>query len=536
MPRKKTSVFILVLIFAFSALALYFSGLFPAKKQPAVLYLPLDNRPVNYDYVVSLSEMAGIRLVTPPPGLLNTGEQETDAAPLWDWVEENAGQVSAMVLSLDSLFYGGLVPSRTHHLNGDELDARTARLDRLVASSNVPVFAFSTMMRSTASAASAGQPDYFALYGDKIKRLSYLTDRADQGLVSPAEDDERLSLGTEIPAEVLRDYLERRALNHHLLFIILDRVERGHIDYFAIGRDDTAPFSFTRLELRRLQAPIARANEHTHRVDTYPGTDETGALLFARAVHTINGYTPRVHVSYAAPGGAQITPRYEDIPLEESITARLRSLGAEAAETSAEADLVLLVNVPAEEVGEASLQELGQPPTPLHRALAGQIQSLQQSGKPVALADVAYANGADDALLSLLAERKLLPGLAAYSGWNTAGNSLGITLAHGSLYSFYSQLKGFNRERHTNILLTRLIEDWGFQVRVRPQIFTRHNIEHGGVTVPDEKQSVIRDDLETELTAFMASHLSESFPGAHLESVQLPWNRLFELSFYINLQ
>lgn len=503
---------------------------------PVVLYVPLDNRPVNHDYVASLARMAGAELLIPPPALLNGGGQETDTAALWDWVNANATGADALVLSLDTLFYGGLVPSRTHHLTVEELDKRLTAFRNLTKFGGPPVYAFSIIMRSAASSASAGQPSYFAEYGNQLQRLSELADRADRGLATAEELAHRVRLEAQIPGALLDDYLGRRAANHEMALKVLDLVESGAVHYLAIGRDDTAPFSHTKIELRLLEGRITQLSGTAPRVDTYPGADEIGALLFARAIHDLNEFRPRVHIVYAAPGAERHIPRYEDISLQENVGLHIHSLGGTIADDPREADLVLLVNNPEGRTGEAARQFDGNRLRSGHREFAEAAAYWAESAPAVALADVVYANGADDALLEVFAAQGLLPRLAAYAGWNTAGNSIGTALAQGTLFSFYEGRDEFNREAYLECLLTRLVEDWGYQARVRPEIIVRYaEIEHGGTPIPEVLLPVVLRELEAELNAFTAVHLNPRYPdrSVRVTNVRLPWNRLFDIRFTV---
>ncbi|HEY66555.1 MAG TPA: DUF4127 family protein, partial [Caldilineae bacterium] len=55
---------------------------------------------------------------------------------------------------------------------------------------------------------------YWATYGARMFRLSYLTDKANIGDASPEEIAERDRLAAELPEEIVRDYLDGRARNH----------------------------------------------------------------------------------------------------------------------------------------------------------------------------------------------------------------------------------------------------------------------------------------------------------------------------------
>ncbi len=520
MPRK--TAFLLTLFLACALLAL---TPHPKPQPPAILYVPLDNRPVNYDFVHSLNRLTPFRLLTPPQELLNSGEAETDPGPLWDWLRANASSSSVMVLSLDALLYGGLVPSRNHHLPPETLASRLKAVQELSAY-NVPILAFATVLRSQVSAASFGHPEYFAQYGSLLNLLSIQEDKADRGLLSPAEQRSLAALRQSIPAAVLADHLRRRALNHRLLAASLRLAKEGAFSFIVLAKDDTAPFSHSSLELRRLAPLMAGLGD---RAVAFPGADEIGMMLYARAVNLLNNRTPRIHAIYAAPRASRLVPHYEDISLEESLRYRLLALGAVESGPD-EADLLLFVNTPEEGFAEAAAQDPSGHPAQRHHRLAAAIAAAVTAGRPAALADVAYSNGADAALLSLLAEEKLLSSLASFAGWNTAGNSLGTALAHGLLYSCYRARPGFDRQAHHQALQLRLLEDWGYQSRVRPRVAALLGLPHGGAPIPPEKKDFAISAIKAGLAEFSGEYFPANFQSwAGIETVGLPWGRLFDL-------
>ena len=59
------------------------------------------------------------------------------------------------------------------------------------------------------------------------------------------------------------------------------------------------------------------------------------------------------------------------------------------------------------------------------------IESFVNAGYHVAVGDIAFANGADNALMKQLQDRDLLDKLYGYAGWNTATNSTGFALGMG---------------------------------------------------------------------------------------------------------
>lgn len=89
----------------------------------------------------------------------------------------------------------------------------------------------------------------------------------------------------------------------------------------------------------------------------------------------------------------------------------------------------------------------------------------QRAGTPVAIADIAYPNGADPLVIEMLLESDcpVRPAeLAAYGAWNTAGNTLGTTVAQAIL----SMFAGDDPERiaaQQRFLTHRFLEDWGIK-------------------------------------------------------------------------
>lgn len=507
------------------AIALILIGAFTCRtltKPATILYIPLDNRPVNYDYVQILADMTPHRLLLPPRELLNTGERETEPDKIWAWAFEHARFADALVLSLDTLLYGGLVPSRTHQIPPAVLRERLAKLRTL---SRKPIFAFGTIMRSAVTADSFGQPDYFPRYGHKLNRLSILAGRIAQNAATPPEQEDYNRLLNQIPQVVLQDYLNRRAINTQLLRQALTLTAGGVIDYLVIGRDDTSPYSFSKNEFFQLRQTILQLNRQNHRADSYPGADEIGALLFARAVHTLDRRTLSIHVAYNSPAAPARTPRYEDIPLSESIPLKLHTLNAQPAGLPA-ADLVLLVHTREDQGAEAFAQ--ADTPTPAAEATAAQLESLLAAAKPTALADIAFINGADGYLMRTLAENNRLTPLAAYAGWNTAGNSIGTALAQGSLFAAYPQKK--YRTAQARALYSRILEDWAYQTVIRPNLQAKFGIPNAAALIPREQTPEISQTAKRELNNILKKY---SLENIMVKAVTFPWSRLFDIHFEI---
>ena len=86
--------------------------------------------------------------------------------------------------------------------------------------------------------------------------------------------------------------------------------------------------------------------------------------------------------------------------------------------------------------------------------------------KPYAVADVRYANGADNAFVEELLP-KIDTQMCGYAGWNTSANTLGSLLA-GVKVKF--KAKKYNDEAFKKLQMIRFLDDWAYQANVRGQI------------------------------------------------------------------
>ncbi|MEH6858905.1 DUF4127 family protein, partial [Priestia megaterium] len=85
-----------------------------------IMYLPLDERPCNYKFPVKLAELTDLELIVPNRSLLGNKKKPADVSGLQEWLLENCQDASYLIVSIDMLVYGGIVPSRIHNLTKEE--------------------------------------------------------------------------------------------------------------------------------------------------------------------------------------------------------------------------------------------------------------------------------------------------------------------------------------------------------------------------------------------------------------------------------
>lgn len=249
-----------------------------------IAVLPMDDRPVNYDYPRYLSRAAGLEILLPPREWLGNPWRASRHADLVNWLVQTAPRADALIVAVNTLAYGGLIPSRTSSESTEAVIARLEVLRRLrAARPEQPVLASSVVLRISRACSSEEEKPYWATYGSRMFRLSYLEHKAELGDASPDEGAERDALRAQIPDEVYRDYRQGRARNHAVNCAMLDWLAEGVLDYLLLPQDDTADYGWNIAEARALQALIRR-RRLSDRAITYPGADEIGCLLLASCV------------------------------------------------------------------------------------------------------------------------------------------------------------------------------------------------------------------------------------------------------------
>jgi len=493
-----------------------------------ILLLPLDERPVNVRYPQMLAESAGLAVRVPPPDLLSAHHRPGQTEALVAWLERAAPAASAVIVSLEMLGYGGLIASRTTH---EPLAAVLGRLEVLrrlkVAFPAVSVIGYNVITRVSDADSAIEEPAYWARHGADLYRYSQALDRRTQG--QPVSD-EVAALEARIPAAVRSDFLWRRARNHGLNLAALQLLTEGVLDRLVLSSDDTGVYGLPSREKRWL-AEWADRLDLDDRLLMYPGADEVGSVLVARTVLAARGLSPTLQVVYAPSTGAEHVAPYEDGPVRQTVDRQIVATGLTA--VAADGQIWLGVAAPVATRGERDLSLLEPPEPARERALhelCVEAAVMRQGGRAVAIADVAYPNGADPALMTVLQQTLPLDRLAAYGAWNTAGNTLGTVLAQAALYGLAATPA--QRAARERFLVHRFLEDWGYQTVVRRD--TRHwlQTEHG-LEEPTPATLQLTCDRIARGLADCLMQLGPLGTRWRLapDSVRLPWGRLFEVDF-----
>lgn len=512
------------IFFLLIAMIIFTSTAFAQGKK--ILYVPIDNRPCNLFQVIQVADKLGYELLTPPDEIIGGYKFRGDPDKMWAWLNENAPQADIAVLSTDSLIYGSLVASRIHTLDAETILEHARRFKTFHEDfQHLPIYAFGTIMRTPRSgSASSAEPEYYKTYGAKIFQYTALLDKQEMGQLSSSDKRALKKLETEIPKEYLDDWFIRRAKNSDANEIFIDYTRAGVFDYFLLGCDDSAMFSQTHRESRRLTELSSDMGKTVIQVTS--GADELGMLMISRAINRDLDYRPFVSVEYNAGKGAETFPSYCNELIGISIDAAIIAVGGLRIPAHERADLVLAVNT--RENGKTFEASSKKNKLRLRGDLKTFIEPVKKfltEDYPVAIADISFSNGADNALMNQLKRDDLQYKIRAYGGWNTATNSSGFLIGAGVLTKF------MNDKDVAELLTTRYLDEWAYQANVRNEIVgASYGIAgEGDPSSLKDKLPPLEKLLNERMTAFATENLI--IPRRwRLEDLQfrLPWQRTFE--------
>lgn len=491
------------------------------------LLIPLDERPCNrvFPQMITYSNTE-VELLVPPINVLGDKKQPAQVSKIKDFLYENIRDVDNLIISLDMILYGGLIPSRIHYLKKEELLERLNIIKKLKAvNPKCKVYAFQCIMRAPDYDSSEEEPDYYDEYGSALFRRKYLIDLKNrQGLV---EAQQRELDSIVIPDNIVNDYELRRDINTLMNIEVLNFLEKEIIDFLVIPQDDSSPFGYTAIAQKKVIDEIKKRSLDM-KVMVYPGADEVAMSLLTRAYHDYLNIEPKVYAFYASVLGPTIIPKYEDRPMLESLKYHVRVCKSKLVKDIDKADIVLAINCPGKIMQESFVSENEKDVSyTSYRCLldfSNQIRDYIDQGYKVALCDSAFSNGGDLQLIRYLDELDVLDKLISYAGWNTNCNSLGTTLSQAVM--------GYN----INHLCYRIIEDVFYQTIVRKDVVD-NELPKLGLSYYEFKdrqcdvENIIKDKLQNYYNSLKISHKHL----VNINTISMPWHRMFEIAMEIEV-
>lgn len=500
-----------------------------------VLYVPVDERPCNTHIVERIANSTpDIQLLIPPKKYLGYKKTPSDSEGIWQWINNHVANVDAIILSVDMLIYGGLLPSRLHYLTFDKVQMWFNRFRELRRKNpNILIYAFNVLMRNPSYSSSDEEPDYYEEWGREIFLQAYLKDKLSQTRLSEYEMKQLEAINKNLPNKYVDDYRNRREFNLMVNKNILKLVSEGIFSLLVIPQDDSAEYGYTATDQREILHNRDKMGL-VQQVLNYPGADEVGATLLARVHNTLQENRPKIYTLWSNPDGAHMIPMYEDRSFEASLKAHINAAGCQQVTDHKVTDLILAYNIPKHKMEEAVVQsnnELNHDDLNDMQLFVDKIRRFIEQGKRVIVADSSYANGGDKSLINLLDREKVLDKIQSYKAWNTNCNTLGSTISQGVI--------GFNGqpEKIKENIVYHLLDDYFYQTEIRKELVEEHlpqyKLNYFDLKDKAEIVNKLRDNL---LQKSFNDKLDNSFKGMSFSdfSTYSPWNRLFECG--INLK
>lgn len=437
-------------------------------------FLPIDNRPVCYTLPEQIAKIdESIELFLPDRSLLGDLTKYADVNGIFEWLK-NLPKLDALVISLDTAAYGGLISSRRCSDSFEEIREKIEKLKEILKEKNAKIYAFSSIMRISNNNINEEEKKYWNLWGKKIFEYSF----------NFCKNNGENPPQTDIPQKILTDYLNTRKRNFDINKIYLEWQKEGLFDTLVFSKDDCAEFGFNVREAQELENLGGFVKT---------GADEIPLTLLARAIQGKIKIAP----IFTEASQKNLISNYEDVSIEKSVTGQIELAGCEVSELQ-NADMLLYVNNFKNHQGEIVMKRPTEP--------FSDVWNIPQ--KPYMVADVRFANGADNSLVNKLFEKGFDKNFYGYSAWNTSANSLG-SLICGAKVKFLA--KKYNDKEFKKLEIVRFLDDWAYQANVRQTLSKPDTTELTTKMKPFEKE--VAKVLKTEF------EVKYSFP----------WKRLFEV-------
>jgi hypothetical protein len=501
-----------------------------------IIYVPLDERPCNYNFPLQLSMGTEYNMVLPSESILGDKKKPADCKALWDWLYENVKTAKGAILSIDMLLYGGIVPSRLHNFSAGECLKNMESIKKLKAiNPDVSIYAFNLIMRCPQYSSSDEEPDYYGDFGREIFRNGFINHKRELNIAGEEELVELDGIGKKLPENILSDYVNRRSINREVNRGAIDLVREGFIDFLVIPQDDAAPYGYTAIDQQYVREYVS-SNSLNSSVYMYPGADEVGCTLLARMINVDKNIKPMVYPRFSSTYGPFVIPNYEDRMLFESIKYQVLCAGGLICSSLDEAGIVLMVNSPGKVMNEAPNQDSRDNSYNVERNITEFVEFadyvVNVKNKPCVIADVAFSNGSDLELINLLKVKKLLYKLAGYAGWNTSGNTLGTCIAQGMIYNVYG-----SSNNHMDFLVLRFVEDAGYCACVRKKV-SEEDLPGLGLDYfnADGQRGRVSEIVKENLKYYIDGNLCYDNYSIEITDCYMPWRRMFEVGLEVKVK
>ncbi|WP_171978791.1 DUF4127 family protein [Fictibacillus arsenicus] len=486
--------------------------------EPSILVIPLDDRPVNTYIPSKIGQIKNLKLSFIPDNMYRNPDK------LLTWLEQEGVKKDEWVLSLDQVLYGGLVESRI--LNEDTLLAKK-RLERLTKIKEehpeIKIYAFSSQLRLAPTAFVSDDLDYYT----NLRKWGILTDKVNR-LHETSLIEELEKVEDSLGEQEINKYQRLRGKRLSVQLEAIHDTKKGVYESLWIGQDDASSVGIHVMERHRLIKETEEINATN--ITFFSGIDEATSLLVTAITSKKKGNEEKllIHPIYTNPQEKNQYMPFSSETLEETVNNHVKMGKGNVSKNLEGSQLVLIINTP----NTSDVQR---------DFVIKQVNNLIKKGKNVMVADVAIANKADEKFVKALIKNIPVPSLSSFSAWNTADNTIGLSLAHGIARFETKYNKGISQDQffsHEELLFRSFLKDYIYKTKLYPtmesmainQGYDPLSLMNGTEIMEEWLSEEIGVESEKLWLTEFKGYKDQNYKLNNLQSIKtaLPWARLFE--------
>ncbi len=425
-----------------------------------VILIPLDSRPPCTQFVEQLGHMAGIKLLLPPPELLDNYKTIANKQALRMWLIQASKRADAAIISTDMLIHGGLLASRLSSGTNEDTNEVLHLLTTIHQENHhLKMYVFNIIPRLLLA-----DNQENAAFQKNMLQYSVIKDQV--YTFENARDIKILTaLEKQVPVNIINHYTAMYERNTALNLTLMNMVEQGILSGLVIGQDDGQPFGIPNISKQQLQYQLAQKPSLANKVFITRGTDEVAISLLGHITTELSNYHPKVYTIYSNTDAPEITMPFMPHTVAKTVQEKIEITGATEVKNIEEADFILYVHVGTKNNKSTFL------------SAAKQIKNLLDQGYHVALVDLTENFQISETLLPVLLTQNIaIPKFIAYAGWNTTSNSVGTAVTQASIFT-----KALTQEinmpetialykDNLEFVTARLLDDLYYQKEINPYL------------------------------------------------------------------
>jgi len=475
-----------------------------------IAVIPLDSRPCNTSWMTYFAKQANIDIATYPRELCGDLHTGANMEHMFDWLDQQVGKSSHVIISADGLCSGGLVQARLGKIDVEGVVNKLSQLEKYKASNpDLKIYLFDTIMRTSITSHDEESERYWGKMNEYSKALGHSFFFHEEQSKAKIQELEK-----EIPAHIIATYLKARDVKHRLNQYFIKQTADQVIDYMILLQEDSMPYGIQKKEQIAIEHQIEELGI-SNKVKFYNGTDEGGVVLLARIITQIAMLQPKIYIHLPKENAIDKVMPFEDHPFQENLDGMFETIGFTKAINVEESDFILSIYTQEDDynLNINGTDEIKPLVDETYKKYMDELNSLISKGKKVAFVDLLFPNGGSVEMLKEIDFKNL----TIYSAWNTASNAMGSCLCDVAVAIANPH---YNSDKFK---YERILDDCIYQYVVRRKINVKYSKQGYNVFDLGDKSHEVLCDIVKE----MKQHAS--WIGKMNYRISLPWNRTFEI-------